>query len=392
MKRKTIVPVVLVACFAFMVVLSGCSSNQIIWGIKEKTPEKTTVLAATPVPTDTASQKAPLVKVTVEKENEKVFDKPEDIKIFTTAIETGTPMKSIPEGLKAPTYFVYFYYSDNETVEYFLYISQNDGWIYKNGTREAYTLSKGSVDDLNRLLQLSDNLQTLLQNPQFQKEGLELKELKGPVKVDKATAIKTATAKETVGDYISNQVKNVTVVLVKLTNKEHPRLPESDVILQDLPVWIVTIHNANIPRSGGGKNLNSKTDSTPNTVYGDVNVVIDADTGKWVETFSYSNGAIFTEAEAIAKAIKDHPEFPDKAGVKETTGEIRGKSVAQVPVQLETKIEKNGGNAFTVTLTKTWGMTVNGKTPVSFWKYDVSLEKVALIKEDTTGGLISIIK
>lgn len=253
MKRKIIAPVVLTVCFVFTVAFSGCSDNQNTKNAEENSSEKSTVLTSTPISTDKVSQEKTLVKVTVKKENEKVFDKPEDIKIFTTAVETGTPMESIPEELKAPTYFVYFQYFDNETVEYFLYISPNSGWIYKNGTREAYMLSKGSIDDLNRLL--------------------------------------------------------------------------------------------------------------------------------------------FDEAEAIAKVVKDHPEFPDKAGVREDKEETGGPKGSKASVKFETKVVKNTDNAFTVTLTKTWGMTVNGKTPVSYWKYDVSLEKVILVKEDTTGeGLISIIK
>lgn len=130
---------------------------------------------------------------------------------------------------------------------------------------------------------------SLFQNPNFQKQGFEIIEMKDPLKVDKETAIKTAIGKETVGTYLSEQAKNNTAVLVKLTNKEYPHLPGSDVVLQDLPVWIVTIHDVNIPTSGGPKILNGQIDDTLiNVVFGDVNIIIDANTGKWIETFSYS--------------------------------------------------------------------------------------------------------
>lgn len=46
-----------------------------------------------------------------------------------------------------------------------------------------------------------------------------------PVKIDKETAIKSAIAKETIGTYVSEQAKSITAALVKLTDKEHPRLP-----------------------------------------------------------------------------------------------------------------------------------------------------------------------
>ena len=101
----------------------------------------------------------------------------------------------------------------------------------------------------------------------------------------------------------------------------------------------------------------------------------------------------FTEDEAIAKVVKNHPEFPDKAGMKEDKEKIGGPEGAKATVMFETKVEKKVENTYTVTLTKTWEMKVNGKTPVSFWKYDVTPEKVILVKEDTTGeDLISIIK
>lgn len=46
----------------------------------------------------------------------------------------------------------------------------------------------------------------------------------------------------------------------------------------------------NIPGSGGPKKLGGKSDNN-NTFLGDMNVVIDANSGKWVETFSYGNPA-----------------------------------------------------------------------------------------------------
>ena len=135
---------------------------------------------------------------------------------------------------------------------------------------------------------LKADFDSLLQNLNFQKQGFEIIEMKDPVKVDKETAIKTATAKETIGTYLSEQAKNTTAVLVKLTKKEYPRLPGS-VVLQDLPVWIVTIHDVNIRTSGGPKIFNGQTnDTSKDVVFGDVNVIIDVDTGKVIETFSYS--------------------------------------------------------------------------------------------------------
>jgi hypothetical protein len=254
MTKKLIILVVLAVCFTFAFL--GCSDNQGTKNVKGNSLEKSTILTPAPISANAASQKAELVKVTVKGRNdsENVFDKPDDIKVFTTAIETGTPIKSVPSNLKAPPYFVYFHYSDNQKVEYFLYISQSNGWIYKNGTREAYTLSKGSVEDLNHLL------------------------------------------------------------------------------LQ------------------------------------------------------------FTEDEAIAKVIKDHPEFPDKAGMKESKGNFGGKEVKEVTIKFETKVDRKSNNSYTVDFIKTWEIKINGKKPESYWKYDVSPQKVTLVEENKSGEWVNIIK
>ncbi len=145
-----------------------------------------------------------------------------------------------------------------------------------------------TILSIAKSFKLKSDFDSLMQNPNFLKQGFEIVKMNDPVKIDKETAIKSATAKETIGTYVSEQAKSITAILVKLTDKEHPRLPGSDIVLQDLPVWIVTIHDVNIPGSGGPKKLGGKSD---NTFFGDVNVVIDANTGKWVETFSYSNPA-----------------------------------------------------------------------------------------------------
>ncbi|EPR13029.1 hypothetical protein [Ruminiclostridium papyrosolvens] len=62
------------------------------------------------------------------------------------------------------------------------------------------------------------------------------------------------------------------------------KLPESDIILKDYPVWIVTFNGVNLLRSGPKQ---SNTNSA--TVYADKNVVIDANNGVELETFSYGS-------------------------------------------------------------------------------------------------------
>lgn len=96
---------------------------------------------------------------------------------------------------------------------------------------------------------------------------------------------------------------------------------------------------------------------------------------------------------AIVMAVKEHPEFLDKVGIKEVEEKIGGPKGNKTSVKYETKVEKKADNIYTVTLTKTWGIKVQGSTPVSYWKYDVSPEKMTLVDENTTGEeLVSIIK
>ncbi|MGB4439308.1 MAG: M56 family metallopeptidase [Sedimentibacter sp.] len=129
---------------------------------------------------------------------------------------------------------------------------------------EIYYVENGKYYDVQGkevdLLPSSDIFDSLLQNPNFLRQGFEIVKMNDPVKIDKETAIKSATAKETIGTYVSEQAKSITAILVKLTDKEHPRLPGSDIVLQDLPVWIVTIHDVNIHGSGGPKKLGGKSD------------------------------------------------------------------------------------------------------------------------------------
>lgn len=108
-----------------------------------------------------------------------------------------------------------------------------------------------------------------------------------------------------------------------------------------------------------------------------------------LDFFSLQNA----EDAAIAAVVKDHPGFPDKAGIKEVNEEVSGQKENKIPVKYETKVEEKAENIYTVTLTKTWGIKVQESIPVSYWKYDVSPEKIILVDENTAGEkLMSIIK
>ena len=78
--------------------------------------------------------------------------------------------------------------------------------------------------------------------------------------------------------------------------------------------------------------------------------------------------------------------------MKEVKEEIGGDKGNTAPVKYETSVEKKADNIYTVTLTRTWGIKVQGNIPVSYWKYDVSPEKVTLIEENKSGEWVNIIK
>jgi hypothetical protein len=121
----------------------------------------------------------------------------------------------------------------------------------------------------------SDSLNILTENTNFQNHGFEVKALTETVKFDRTAAIKKAN--ESVGKQISAKAESITAVLAKFTDTETPVLPESNIALKDYPVWIVTYHGVTLQKQGipGG------------TVYADTNVVIDANSGEVLETFSY---------------------------------------------------------------------------------------------------------
>jgi len=126
----------------------------------------------------------------------------------------------------------------------------------------------------------SDSIDILNKDTNFQNSGLEIQALTELVKIDRATAIKNAEA--SVGESISAEAKDITAVLVKLT-QDTPLNPESPMYLKDYPAWIVTFHGVTLLKNGPGK-----PDEMP-TVLADENVVIDANNGDVLESVAYSS-------------------------------------------------------------------------------------------------------
>lgn len=127
-----------------------------------------------------------------------------------------------------------------------------------------------------------DSIEILSKNPNFQEHAFQVKELTDNTVVSREEAIQKA---RTDAGSESQQAKKISAMKVKFTDNETPRLPEKEIILKDYPVWIVTFHGVDISRNGPGFRLDNTGAS--NTVFCDMNVVIDAKTGETLEIFSY---------------------------------------------------------------------------------------------------------
>ena len=79
----------------------------------------------------------------------------------------------------------------------------------------------------------------------------------------------------------------------------------------------------------------------------------------------------------------------DNISKKLPTGGYEG---ATTNVKFTTKAQKNGEATYLVTLTKDWGITVNGKYVKSFWKYNVTTNNVTLVDSIDNDNLTNQIK
>jgi hypothetical protein len=126
--------------------------------------------------------------------------------------------------------------------------------------------------------------------------NIEIKPADGKPLLNKEEAIEIA--KKDAGERISNEAKSIMAMYVKLTDRPGGEnspalvLPGTNIVMEDIPVWIVTFHGVNVPFSNAHPMFNSKekqVDVNVNPyVYGDLNIVIDANTGNVLEEFSYN--------------------------------------------------------------------------------------------------------
>ena len=112
---------------------------------------------------------------------------------------------------------------------------------------------------------------------------------------------------------------------------------------------------------------------------------------------TYSTSSIntkeFSELDAISILIKNHPDFPVKPSEVITKKlPIGGPPGTTANVKFSTSLENVKQGTYMITLTKDWGITVNGKYARSFWKYKVTSSSITLTDSIDNDYLPNIMK
>jgi len=156
-------------------------------------------------------------------------------------------------------------------------------WGASGGKKQEQISSeqvKTEVTQANTANVEDGTVEELKQN-QYLKQN-DFKELnEAEVSIDKKLAIEKA--KEIVGSRVINESKKVKVVLTKYTRGQIKKIPESDLVLDNYPTWVVTFYGVTLEKQG------SKSTSGDNSVYADINVLIDANSGKEISTISHTS-------------------------------------------------------------------------------------------------------
>lgn len=137
---------------------------------------------------------------------------------------------------------------------------------------------------------VAETLSALTDNPQFIQHGFQVRavsDVAEPLSVeqmiDRNTAIETAieTALQAAQSRVESGAVSIHAVLADFTDTETSVLPESNVSMTNVRVWIVTFSGVTIER-GGPAGMQAEP------VLADLNIVIDAHSGEILETFAYT--------------------------------------------------------------------------------------------------------
>lgn len=141
----------------------------------------------------------------------------------------------------------------------------------------------------------SDSIEILTNNKDFMNNNIEIKSITKNAKITREKALDIAKNNGEL-KYSLNKEQNsaktfnsnsgdITAVLCDFTDKDILQLPHSGKSLVNCPVWIITYHNIYMEKFGEMV-VNSKGEYDK-FVLADMNIVIDANTGELLETFSY---------------------------------------------------------------------------------------------------------
>lgn len=150
-----------------------------------------------------------------------------------------------------------------------------------DGTENAQALQVPDVDT-----PVTESLAVLTDNPQFVQHGFKVRAvsdaaapLAEDAMIDRDTAIETATAAAQAR--AETGAAAVNAVLADFTDTETPVLPERNVSMTNVRVWIVTFSGVTMERGG-------PAGTQAETVRADFNVVLDAQSGEILEMFAYA--------------------------------------------------------------------------------------------------------
>ncbi|MHB8071099.1 MAG: hypothetical protein ACYDHF_03985 [Candidatus Cryosericum sp.] len=125
--------------------------------------------------------------------------------------------------------------------------------------------------------------------------GIEVEPGEATTAISRNAAVEVATKYE--GERISHEAQAITTVYGGFSDHSTSSgdapimLPGTNRVMNNVPVWIVTFHGVHMLHSGpcmidtGGKEIPSTRDPY---IFGDANVVLDAETGEVLEGFNYN--------------------------------------------------------------------------------------------------------
>lgn len=125
-------------------------------------------------------------------------------------------------------------------------------------------------------------IEKLAAEPGMKRHQIELAKPDQAPKLNEQQAI--ARAKEIIGTaFNADKATSIKAVYTLFTDNETPKLPEKDVLLKNLPVWIITFDGLNIQRHGP----RPKGEEPGTAMNTQMHVIIDANTGEELIMLSY---------------------------------------------------------------------------------------------------------